>query len=396
MQTLNTFESANHARMIKLAMNEHPYGDPFSGAPYGQFEKSKGLGMILGVVASVVTMGASLPMLASASLATQLAGGAMMAGGVLNGVGAVTGNKKLMKIGGVLSLAGGVGAGLSSMTGGLGMGAGSTGVQNMAGSMMESINGLGVNVFNPELVASATSAGQAASGTVGLAGDTAGLAANVVGGNSAPLGGELATEAATAAAGTGTTNTTTLAGLEAASGGAKPGIIQAAQAPAANVVGGGSAPLGNSVVTSPPSSEGGIFDKFLAATKANPELTKIGGEMVKGFAESAMGTDQEAQMNALIDKYKADTRLINTQADYAAYTAANAKAQVAMISADDPQLDAKVQDAKAKGIPVAFIPSIGANFNASQPKAWGAGTTSAGTTNAQTPARQGTFAAQGA
>ena len=388
---MNTFESANQARMIKLAMNDHPYGDPFSGAPYGQFEKSKGLGMVLGVVTSVVTMGAALPMLASASLATQLAGGAMMAGGVLNGVGTVTGNKKLMKIGGVLSLAGGIGAGLSSMTGGLGMGAGSTGVQNMAGSMMESINDLGVNVFNPELVASATSAGQTA-GPVGLAGDTAGLAANVVGGNSAPLGGEMAAQAA----GTGATNTTTLAGVEAASA-AKPGILQQASVP--NVVGGGSAPLGNSVVTPPPSvtpppaKEGsGLF----AWMEKNPNLTKIGGEMVKGFAESAMGTDQEAQMNALIDKYKADTRLINTQADYAAYTAANAKAQVAMISADDPQLDAKVQDAKAKGIPVAFIPSIGANFNAGQPKAWGAGTTSAGTTNAQTPARQGTFAPQGA
>jgi hypothetical protein len=43
--------------------------------------------MVLGVVTSVVSMGAALPMLASANLATQLAGGAMMAGGVLNGVG---------------------------------------------------------------------------------------------------------------------------------------------------------------------------------------------------------------------------------------------------------------------------------------------------------------------
>ena len=392
MQTLNTFESANQARMIKLAMNEHPYGDPFSGAPYGQFEKSKGLGMVLGVVASVVSMGAALPMLASASLATQLAGGAMMASGVLNGVGTVTGNKKLMKIGGVLSLAGGIGAGLSSMTGGLGMGAGSTGVQNMAGSMMESINGLGVNVFNPELVSAATSAGQTA-GTVGLAGDTAGLAANVVGGNSAPLGGEMAAQAAGGAG----TNTTTLAGIEAASG-TKPGLIPQAQAGAANVVGGNSAPLGNSVISTPPPpvKESGMLDKALGFMRENPELTKIGGDMVKGFAESAMGTDKEAEMKALIDKYKADTRLINTQADYAAYTAANAKAQVAMISADDPQLDAKVQDAKAKGIPVAFIPTIGAKFDASQPKAWGAGTTSAGTTNAQTPVRQGTFAPQGA
>lgn len=393
MQTLNTFESANQARMIKLAMNEHPYGDPFSGAPYGQFEKSKGLGMVLGVVASVVTMGAALPMLASASLATQLAGGAMMAGGVLNGVGTLTGNKKLMKIGGVLSLAGGIGAGLSSMTGGLGMGAGSTGVQNMAGSMMESINGLGVNVFNPELVASATSAGQAA-GTTGLA---SAVPAGTGGVNTTSLAG---IESASGAAGTSATNTTTLAGIEAASAGTKPGIIQQASVVPAtaggatntNTLSGVQNASGGGAQTPPPKEGSGLF----AWMEKNPNLTKIGAEAVKGFAESAMGTDQEAQMNALIDKYKADTRLINTQADYAAYTAANAKAQVAMISADDPQLDAKVQDAKAKGIPVAFIPSIGANFNAGQPKAWGAGTTSAGTTNAQTPARQGTFAPQGA
>ena len=50
---------------------------------------------------------------AAASLGTQLIAGAMIGGGVLAGLGAVTGNKKLQKWGGILSIAGGV-AGLAS------------------------------------------------------------------------------------------------------------------------------------------------------------------------------------------------------------------------------------------------------------------------------------------
>lgn len=46
---------------------------------------------------------------AAASLGTALIGGAMIAGGALTAIGAITGNKKLTKLGGVLSIAGGVG-----------------------------------------------------------------------------------------------------------------------------------------------------------------------------------------------------------------------------------------------------------------------------------------------
>jgi len=71
-------------------------------------EKSKGLGMVIGIVAGVVTAGAGWGMYATAtSLGGQLAGGAMMAGGAMSAVGAATGNKKLSKVGGILSLAGG-------------------------------------------------------------------------------------------------------------------------------------------------------------------------------------------------------------------------------------------------------------------------------------------------
>lgn len=89
-------------------------GMPKQGAPYGEYRKSKGLGMALGIVASVVTMGAAAPMLASTVLATQIAGGAMFAGGVLSGIGAITGNTKLSKIGAVMSIAGGLGGMVSN------------------------------------------------------------------------------------------------------------------------------------------------------------------------------------------------------------------------------------------------------------------------------------------
>ena len=92
-----------------------PIGDPYSGPAFEEKLKSKGLGMVIGVVASVMTMGAAMPMLASGVLASQIAGGAMMAGGVLTGVGTITGNKKLTKIGGVLSLAGGIGGAVFNM-----------------------------------------------------------------------------------------------------------------------------------------------------------------------------------------------------------------------------------------------------------------------------------------
>ncbi len=65
------------------------------------------------VWAGMTAVGGTMAGFAAASLGTQLIAGAMIGGGVMTGLGAITGNKKLQKWGGILSIAGGV-AGLAS------------------------------------------------------------------------------------------------------------------------------------------------------------------------------------------------------------------------------------------------------------------------------------------
>jgi len=74
----------------------------------------------IGLIAAVGSVGAGMAAVggtmagfAAAGLGTQLVAGAMIAGGVMTGLGVLTGSKKLQKWGGVLSLAGGIG-GLAS------------------------------------------------------------------------------------------------------------------------------------------------------------------------------------------------------------------------------------------------------------------------------------------
>jgi hypothetical protein len=106
--------------MVMALSDADVIGDPFGGPASGSREKSKGLGMVIGVVAAVATAGAGMALWSTGTLAGQLAGGAMIAGGVMSGVGAVTGNQKLSKIGGYLSLAGGIGGFAAGAMGGLG------------------------------------------------------------------------------------------------------------------------------------------------------------------------------------------------------------------------------------------------------------------------------------
>ena len=93
---------------------------------------------------------------AAASLGTQLIAGAMIGGGVLAGLGAVTGNRKLQKWGGILSIAGGV-AGLAS------------------GAWASAAQEIGHGAFLGEGVASGVPAWDAAAGSsaLGSLGDTA-------------------------------------------------------------------------------------------------------------------------------------------------------------------------------------------------------------------------------
>jgi hypothetical protein len=95
---------------------------------------------------------------AAAGLGTQLIAGALIGGGVLSGIGALTGNKKLQKWGGILSIAGGIG--------GLATGAWASTASNVAeGAARESFRGLEY---------SAQAAGDAAGAAAGGLGDVAG------------------------------------------------------------------------------------------------------------------------------------------------------------------------------------------------------------------------------
>lgn len=394
MQAMNTFELNRQSADLRAAMHDMPYGDPFSGSPYGQYHKSKGLGMVLGVVASVVTMGAALPMLSSPLLATQIAGGVMMAGGVMSGVGAITGNKKLSKMGGILSLAGGVGAFASNATGGLGMGSGSEAVQNMAGNMMDSINSTGINVYNPDMVKGAMEAGKAAAEPV------AGALSDVQVAQASPVNMDSGVQQ-TPLADTATTPglDSNQRGLLNAAGNTPDGTIGIAEAPP-NLNAGAKAVVpadagstgfaGRSTVTDPAAytppakPSGGILDSSLGFVKENPELSKIGAQALSSFGSAAMAPDQQAYMDAIAAKYGVDTANAKIQGEILQYQADNMKKQVAMLSANDPDIEKKKADYAAKGIPVEIIPVFGPGGVApAGNSAWGQGVNR----SAQTPTR---------
>lgn len=380
--------------------------DPYPLYQAGELRKSRAIGMVLGVVASVVTMGAALPMLAG-GLAMQIAGGVMMAGGVMSGVGAVTGNKKLMKIGGVLSLAGGIGGMVASATG-IGAATGSESLANFAKEASSSIDSVFGTNLGTKAAANATAADRAALEAATQSTD-AGIinrameGAPAVAENALPTATELGTEAATEAA----ANVSGAAGTSADSAALK--LAEEAGAQTASEVGGGiKLAAGEGVKPAlanagDAGSAGGIgagggADKVAAAGgdtlfgMNKTELLKVGAGLLEKGAAAAFAPDQEAQMAALTDRYKAETTKLTTENDILAFKRANAGKQVAMIAANDPQMEQKVAAAAAAGHPVAFIPAIGSGgvtptsggANMAAPKAQQVA--------AQTPVRQPTFA----
>ena len=122
---------SHYYKMSHAMMLDEPVGYAFSGPPMQKkvivqsLEKSQGIGMIIGVVAGVATMGIGLAAMAAAggiaamSTLGAISAGAMVAGGAMSAVGAITGNKNLSKVGGILSLAGGIGSAVNNLaTGG--------------------------------------------------------------------------------------------------------------------------------------------------------------------------------------------------------------------------------------------------------------------------------------
>lgn len=97
----------NHS-VLRAYGIEHPIGDPFSGAAYG--DKHKG-GSVLGGLGGVGSILAGVAVIASGGTLAPLMGGLMIAGGAMSTIGAVSGNSTLSKIGGITSMVGGIGAG---------------------------------------------------------------------------------------------------------------------------------------------------------------------------------------------------------------------------------------------------------------------------------------------
>jgi hypothetical protein len=430
MQMTNTFEMARYDSELKSRLHHLPVGDPMSGPPYGEMLKSKALGMVLGVVGSIVTMGAAAPLMTSAFLATQIAGGVMMAGGVLSGVGAVTGNKKLAKIGGIMSLAGGVGAAASSLTGGLGLGSGvgTTAGDTMSSfgkSFMESVNsvtgegGLGIgNVYDTASKAAGVAgeimpAGSGTPGEAPAAGEFGPLSEadpNATGllakaSESAPAG-QINLADPNAQIGNtfklgaeGPTQTPVGGEMKLASAESppiNPSDISNQPTPGWNQPGGQSAATADNAggAVKPPAKEvtpPAADDKLLLGMNKT-ELLKTGAGLLEKAAAAGMGGDlTQAKINAYaaeVGLHEGQARVYNSQADALQYQLANAKKQVMMISANDPELKAKMAAAAAGGQEVAIIPDVGAGGV----KAVNTPFQQAQQMQAQTPVRQGVFA----
>ena len=383
MQMTNTFEVARYSADLQNRIHHMPIGDPLSGPAYGEMLKSKAIGMVLGVVASVVTMGAAAPLLAAPVLATQIAGGVMMAGGVLSGVGAVTGNKKLAKIGGIMSLAGGIGglaasaANSAGVGGAFASGSGSEAVSKMAGSFMESVNsvtgasGLGIgDVYNAGDAAKAVSGADfQKAGTIDVAGVESGGAPNLEDPNPGAL-----TESSSG--GAPNLEDPNPGGLLNKASEAQPGQINiapaeapvTAQTPAPTQSAAGSQIDPANISNSPTPEWSAQVAKNAPAEAAKDgtvfgvnktEAFKIGAGMLEKAAAAAFSPDETEKMDALISTYNAQAAKYNSATEVEQYKLANAKKQVVMISADDPGMAAKVQDAATKGHEVAFIPAIG-------------------------------------
>lgn len=95
---------------------DHPIGDPFGGAAYGEKNGGGSVGKIFSSVLPIVA-GAAMMMTPGLQPLGMVIAGGMIAGGAMSGIGAITGNQTLSKIGGITSAVAGVaGLGYSAYT----------------------------------------------------------------------------------------------------------------------------------------------------------------------------------------------------------------------------------------------------------------------------------------
>ena len=223
------------------------------------------IGAVGSVGAGMAAVGGTMAGFAAAGLGTQLIAGAMIAGGVMTGLGAVTGNKKLQKWGGILSIAGGV-AGLAS--GAWSSAAGSIAEQSAESVAREGFQGLeyGRNVGE----AAGAAAGGLADASAGML--QANLGVTDIGVGAASAGGAvpgIAPVAAPVVTGSATPTTVNLvnAGGTTATAPGLQGVVDVAKEKLSGLT-------ANSEVG------GGMLSKSMSWMEKNPRLTQAGAGLL--------------------------------------------------------------------------------------------------------------------
>lgn len=223
------------------------------------------VGAVGSVGAGMAAVGGTMAGFAAASLGTQLIAGAMIGGGVLAGLGAVTGNKKLQKWGGILSIAGGV-AGLAS--GAWSSAAGSIAEQSAESVAREGFQGLeyGRNVGE----AAGAAAGGLADASAGML--QANLGVTDIGVGAASAGGAvpgIAPAVPPVVTGSATPTTVNLvnAGGTTATAPGLQGVVDVAKEKLSGLT-------ANSEVG------GGMLSKSMSWMKENPRLTQAGAGLL--------------------------------------------------------------------------------------------------------------------
>ena len=240
------------------------------------------IGAIVSFSAGAGIVAGGIGAIAAGSMAAMVVGGAMMVGAALTVVGVVTGNEKLMKVGGILSLAGGIGAGVAGLMGAAGGTAGAAG----ATAGLEAAQGVGAaaadGVSNAAISTQALAgniADQAGGGILGTAGD-AGVAANT------------AASTATNAANAATSAVSAIPAVEAASTATNPfAPITDTPMKAGQI---DTSAFDKTTFNANNSAGGGILDWM----NKNKQATELIGGAVKGAA-SMVPTDQSKANTAL-------------------------------------------------------------------------------------------------
>lgn len=339
MQPLTLSQRHFKASRMMQAL-DFPVGDPFGGPAYGRFEKGGGgLGMVVGVVASVATMGAGAAAWAAASAsgltaATALSAGAMVAGGAMSGIGLITGNKKLSRIGGVLSLAGGIGGSLMDVSG--------NAINPLAEGGAKSLTSTGIS----DAMKSVSDSFAKATDALGFGKDTAKLTNDISTVQPGVTGGSPMSGAADPLA-KAATETTATAPTFGQSISADPFGASTPSWKIPTDTGTGTAlpNLGAQAAAKP-----GILGQAMDFAKST------GGGLMAGQLISGLGAGISNQqlLDQYAEKYGNDQALLQQQLK-------NVNFQYQVIDPNDPQAAQKQAQAKAAGIPTI---TIGVNQNA--------------------------------